>query len=362
MIAFWAMAGVLSALAALLVLFRSARAAALAEPVDATPVLYRRQLAEIGDLAERGMLGEAEKKSAEAEAARRLLAAADRPAEVWTAGGPGRGPVLTAVIAAPALALGLYLALGSPGMADQPFAGRLAHWKATDPRSLNPPEMAAVISSKIKEHPDDADGFKFLAMAEGASNNPAAAVRALKRAVRIAPQRADLWEMLGEALLMQSGGEVTADARAAFAEDLRLDPGAIAARFHLARARIEAGDKAGGIADWRALAADIPAGDPRLGALKTVIAEAEGAPAPAAAPGLSSDQLTAVRGMVAGLAARLKTQPDDPEGWVRLVRAYAVLGDTAKREAALRDASTRYSKRPDILDQLANAAGAEPMR
>ena len=116
------------------------------------------------------------------------------------------------------------------------------------------------------------------------------------------------------------------------------------------------------IADWRALAADIPAGDPRLGALKTVIAEAEGAPAPAAAPGLSSDQLTAVRGMVAGLAARLKTQPDDPEGWVRLVRAYAVLGDTAKREAALRDASTRYSKRPDILDQLANAAGAEPMR
>jgi cytochrome c-type biogenesis protein CcmH len=72
--------------------------------------------------------------------------------------------------------------------------------------------------------------------------------------------------------------------------------------------------------------------------------------------------MSAVRGMVAGLAERLSKAPDDPEGWVRLVRAYAVLGDTAKREAALRDASTRYANKPDILDQLSKAAQAEPMK
>ena len=32
--------------------------------------------------------------------------------------------------------------------------------------------------------------------------------------------------------------------------------------------------------------------------------------------------------MVEGLAARLKVHPDDPAGWVRLVRAYTVLGET----------------------------------
>jgi len=362
MIAFWVMAGVLSAVAALLVLARAARAASLAEPVEATPILYRRQLAEIGDLADRGLLGETERKSAEAEAARRMLAAADRPAEPWTAEPPGRGPVLLAAIAAPALALGLYLGLGSPGMPDQPFAGRLTHWLAENPASLTPPEMAAVLGKLTKERPNDPEGFRFLALAEGAAQNPAGAVRALRRAVRIAPERADLWEMLGEALIMQSGGEVTADARAAFAEDLKRDPKAIAARFHLARARIEAGDKQAGLAEWRALAADMPADDPRQGALKAAIADAEGAPATPAAPALSGDQMTAVRGMVAGLAERLKTHPDDPEGWVRLVRAYAVLGETAKREAALKDASTRYAKRPDILEQLAKAASAEPMR
>ncbi len=66
--------------------------------------------------------------------------------------------------------------------------------------------------------------------------------------------------------------------------------------------------------------------------------------------------------MVAGLADRLKAQPDDPEGWVRLVRAYAVLGETAKREAALKAASIRYAKQPEILEQLSEAAKAEPMR
>ncbi|MDB5425579.1 MAG: hypothetical protein JWQ29_2995 [Phenylobacterium sp.] len=359
MIAFWATAAVLSAVAAMLVLARAARAASLAEPVDSTPVLYRRQIAEIGDLARRGLLGDAERRSAEAEAARRMLAAADRPAEDWTTGSPGRGPVLLAAIAAPALALGLYLGLGSPGMADQPFAGRLKHWLAASPANLTPPEMAAVLGKLTKDRPADPEGFRYLALAEAASQNPAGAVRALKKAVKIAPDRADLWGMLGEALVMQGGGEVSADARAAFARDLKLDPKAVAARFHLARAQIESGDRDGGVAAWRALAADMPADDPRQPALKAAIAEAEGTPA---APALSGGQMTAVQGMVAGLAERLKTRPDDPEGWVRLVRAYAVLGETARREAALKEAGTRYANRPDILDQLAAAARAEPMR
>ncbi len=59
--------------------------------------------------------------------------------------------------------------------------------------------------------------------------------------------------------------------------------------------------------------------------------------------------------MVDGLAARLKANPDDPQGWVRLVRAYSVLGDTARRDAALAQARSRYAGRPDILSQLSAA-------
>lgn len=358
MFAFWAVAGVLAAAAAGLILFRAAGAASQGEAPDPTPVLYRRQLAEIDDLAERGLIAEAERKVAHAEAARRLLAAVDKPGETWTAAAGGRGSVLAAVIIAPALALALYLGLGAPGMPDMPFAKRLQGWRTADLASLAPAELAAVLHSVARERPNDPELYRFIALAEGSAQNPPAAVRALRRAVALAPQRADLWTMLGEALVYQTG-DVGPDAQAAFRESLRLDPKGVSARYHLASARIAAGDRAGGLADWRALLADVSADDPRREALMGAIAEAEGAPA---APGIDAPQMAAIRGMVAGLAERLKASPDDPDGWVRLVRAYAVLGEADKRDAALKEARARYAARPDVLNDLAQAASAEPLR
>jgi cytochrome c-type biogenesis protein CcmH len=222
-----------------------------------------------------------------------------------------------------------------------------------------------VIGAKLKQDPtgpDSADGYRFLAMAQSASNNPAAAVLSLKRAVRLAPQRADLWETLGEAEVFQAG-DLTEDAKLAFGEALKRDPTNVGARFQLARGRIKAGDKAGGLAVWRAILAEMPAADPNRADLIRAIAEAEGTPAPTQAPqGLSADQMTAVRGMVAKLAQRLAASPDDPAGWVQLVKAYAVLGDAARRDAALTTARARYAGKPDVLDALAKAAATEQMK
>jgi cytochrome c-type biogenesis protein CcmH len=363
MIAFWVAAGLISAATAILILYRAAGAAGRA-PADVTGLFYRRQLAEIADLADRGLIGETDRKSAEAEAGRRLLAAADAPQAEWSAGG-SRTLVLAAAILAPAVAVALYLALGAPGVADQPFAKRLAAWRKENPQSLSAPQMAAVLQALVKERPNDPDGYRFLALAEGASDDPAQAVQALKRGLRVAPERTDLWEMLGEALVFENGGKVTPEAEDAFAQVLKRDPNNLAVRFELAQAQVLKGDKAGGLAAFRAILAALPPGDPRAQPINAAIAEAEGmaaAPPPAAPRGLTADQLTAVRGMVQGLADRLKTNPEDPEGWVRLVRAYAVLGDTAKRDAALKSARQRYAAKPDILAQLKEAAAAAPMQ
>jgi cytochrome c-type biogenesis protein CcmH len=360
MIAFWAAAGVFSAVAAIIVLYRASQAAALVEPVDGTSVLYRRQLAELDELAERGLLGDAERASAQAEAGRRLLNATDHPDAAWTAGMGRRAPLTIAVIATPLLALAIYLGVGAPGMSDQPFAGRLARWRNANPQSLAAPEMAAVLNQMTKERPTDPDGFRFLALAENASQNPPGAVRALRRAVKVAPERGDLWEMLGEALVLQAGGDVDNDARDAFAEALKRDPANIGAQFYLGRAEITDGDRAKGLAIWRRLLASMPAGEPRRSVLQSAIAEAEALPP--AGPALLGDQLPAVRGMVAGLAARLKEHPDDPAGWVQLVKAYSVLGDVGQRDAALKEGRVRYASRPDVLDELNKAAAVEAMK
>ena len=366
MIAFWVAAGLLSAAAAILMMLRAARAAE-ALPEDTTQVFYRRQLAEIGDLADRGLIGADERRSAETEAGRRLLAAADAPVEAWSTA-QSRGPILLAAIVAPALALGLYVKVGAPGVADLPFAGRVAAWRA-DPNNLEPQQLAAVLTQLTKERPKDPEGLRLLALVQGEAGNPTAAIRALKHAVAIAPGRVDLWEMLGEAEVMSANGEVTPDAVEAFRQTVRLDPVNASARFNLARARIKSGDKAGGIADWKALLADLPPDDRHRVDLQAAIAQAEGTAPPAAQPeeqaaphGRSADQLTAVRGMVEGLAAKLKANPDDPAGWVRLVRAYAVLGDAAKRDEALKTARAKYAGKADVIEALSQAAATAPMK
>jgi cytochrome c-type biogenesis protein CcmH len=183
----------------------------------------------------------------------------------------------------------------------------------------------------------------------------------MRQAVRLAPQRADLWELFGEALVAADGGQVTPEAQHAFRETLQRDPKAVAARFHLARAQVEGGDKAAGVAAWRALLAELPEADPRHATLVSAIAQAEGRPA-AARPAMPENQLAMIQGMVQGLAQRLQSNPNDPEGWVRLVRAYAVLGETTRREEALTAAKARYAGKAETLAQLDAAARAEPMR
>jgi cytochrome c-type biogenesis protein CcmH len=360
MMVFWVVAGVFAAAAAGLVLFRAA-GAARDEAADPTPSVYRRQLVEIDELAERGLIGEAERKTAHAEAARRLLGAADAPHETWRADEQSRKPILITVLAASAAALAVYVVIGRPGMGDQPFARRLKAWQAADPASLGAPELAAVLERLTRERPNDPQAWRYLAIAQGAAQDPADAVRAMRHATELAPERADNWELLGEALVAESGGDVTPEAQAAFRETLKRDPKSAAARFHLARAQIAAGDKAGGIAAWKALLADLPASDPRRPDLVAAISDAEGRPA-APKPEFSQGQLAMIQGMVQGLAQRLKANPDDPQGWIRLVRAYAVLGDKPKLNEALTQAKARFADKPNTLAQLDAAARAEPLK
>jgi cytochrome c-type biogenesis protein CcmH len=227
--------------------------------------------------------------------------------------------------------------------------------------------MAAVLSQVVKQRPNDVDARRAFALAELASEQPLEAAQAAQRALAIDPRRADLWEILGEADTMAAGGDIGADAEAAFQKALALDPTSAAARYALARARIAHGDVAGGLADWRAVEASLAPDDPRRDTLGREIAYVAargalpvgGAPqAPGGAgPAVGPPQIQA---MVDGLAARLKADPDDPPGWVRLVRAYGVLGETDRQSAALAAARRRYAGHTDVLAALAAAANAAP--
>ncbi|HEY9214777.1 MAG TPA: c-type cytochrome biogenesis protein CcmI, partial [Ancylobacter sp.] len=72
------------------------------------------------------------------------------------------------------------------------------------------------------------------------------------------------------------------------------------------------------------------------------------------------DRAAMVRGMVEGLEQRLATDGSDIEGWLRLMRAWNVLGEADKAKAAAGQARTHFAKDDGALariDTLARELG-----
>jgi cytochrome c-type biogenesis protein CcmH len=361
MLLFWLLAGLIAAGAAFLMLARARAAEQAKGPSDPELEVYRRQLSEIDELAERGLLGPDEHRAARAEAGRRLLGHAGRAkAATDPPTAAGRPWVLAAAIAAPVVALAGYLMIGTPGLPDQPYKARLAAWvnaSRTDASSLTLPQMQAVLEVIAAQRPGDPQPLLYLAKLQAGQGDVAGAARTLKKATALGPDNAEAWAMLGAAQTAINNGDVGADARAAFIRAAELNPGMVEPRYLLGRADIADGRLQQGLERWRALAAEMPKGDARA-SLEAQIAESSRTGRPpqepqaepaAAAPAEGREQAAFIQSMVDRLAARLKAQPDDPQGWARLIRAYGVLGQSDKREAAMAEARRRFKDRPDAL-------------
>ncbi|MDH4385973.1 MAG: c-type cytochrome biogenesis protein CcmI [Caulobacter sp.] len=367
MIFFWVIAAGLSAAAGGLVLLSAQKMRQASSVVEDPAVsLLRRQMSEIDDLVARGLLDSVERDGSRAEAARRLLSAAERPARQRKSGGDR--VVLAAAVLAPAAAVALYLFVGSPGTPDATLGSRVAAWRAADPSTLTAGQIAAVLTEVSRERPADPELLRNLALARQGAGDPYGAAKALRQAVAVKPGDPVLWSLLGEAFMTLSDGRIGVDARRAFGEALKLQPSAPAPRYFLARARVESGDVAGGLADWKALLSDLPDDDARRAGLAAEIAsvqqtgklDVDGSAPSGPQPGNagSGEVGAAIRNMVAGLASRLKGQPDDPDGWARLIRAYAVLGETEKQAASMARAQQQFKGRPDVLLRLKTASEA----
>lgn len=377
MLLFWILAGLISSGAALLILLRAARAGGGAASADPTLEVYNRQLAEIDELAERGLLGQEERQAARAEAGRRLLGEAERAPERGAGLSPraARAVVLAAAVAAPLIALCAYLVIGRPGLPDMPYQKRLKSWEMvsrTDPSHLGLPEMAAVLASAAKSKPNDPQPLYYLGVVERAEGDLASAIRHLQRSLELDPRNAKVWATLGLTLVEQDQGKVDSDATDAFRRALTFDPTDVQARYFLARGDITSGRVDAGLAAWRALDASLPAQDPRHAELQSEIDQVarsgklEAPPSqaeagPSTQPAEAGQQAAFIQSMVDGLAARLKAQPNDPQGWARLIRAYAVLRQDDRRRAAIAEARKLFKDRPaDLETALQGEAAPAP--
>jgi cytochrome c-type biogenesis protein CcmH len=354
-----------------------------AERAQFDRAVYRDQLREVDRDVARGVLSAADAGSARLEIQRRLLAAdALTGRQVWSEPSPGLAAIVAVLVVAGSA--GLYLHFGSPSLPDAPFNGQIAQQgaDAAHGEHVDMHQAAQALEQKLRSNPSDAEGWVLLARTEAMLGDWQKATDAFRHAVGLGQKGPDVMSGYGEMQVLAADGIVSPAAHAAFASTLAADPKNEVARYYLAVADAQAGEDKRAIESWLALAAELPEDSPMRDAIARGVAQAAkdaGIAAPALPKGTtpapppeagtaqptapSQDQMAAagkmsdaqrtdmIQGMVAQLADHLQKDPSDLEGWLRLGRSYAVLGETDKSVAAFARAAALKPDDPEIKMQ-----------
>lgn len=329
--------------------------------------VYRDQLDEIARDRAAGLIGAAEAEAAKVEVSRRLIAAADaqvaeQQSGVGTPLWRRRAIAVVALVALPLGAVGVYLSLGSPYLPGQPLAERVAQQTAQNQSIAS---MVSQVEAHLERNPSDARGYTVIAPVYMRMGRFTDAVNARRKVIALSGETAERQSDLGEALAAAANGIVTEEAKAAFDRALVLDKDDLKAQFFVGVAAEQDGDRAKAAAIWRGMLEGAPVAAPWVPMVREALARVGGVPPVtgnvpgpgsadmnAAAQMSEQDRTEMVRGMVARLADRLAQDGDDIDGWQRLLRAYMVLGDRVKAQAAATDAKRALASDPDKLKRI----------
>lgn len=339
---FWVAAAALTLVCAAAALSPFMRKAAQADaPARHDLEVYKDQLSEIERDAAAGLIAPEDAATARAEVARRILKVSAE------AGGGAAAPVarlgrmsaLSVAVLLPLISWGAYSWLGAPEIPDQPIAAR------ENPGDTSIEALVAKAEAHLAKNPEDGRGWDVLAPIYARMGRYDAAVDAFSRASKLNPPSAARESGLGEALTGAAGGKVTAEAKAAFERALALDGKEPKAQLFLAMALVQEGKTAEAKTALEAQLAASPADAPWRPLVVNALASLENSTNDKIAKGPSQEELDAaaqmsgedrmamIETMVAGLAERLKSKPDNMSDWQKLIRSYLVMG---KRDEALK--------------------------
>lgn len=389
----WVAIGLLTALTVAALAWPLLRASGrAADRRDYGLTVYRAQLKEIErDLAS-GVLSADQAAAARVEIQRRMLAE-DRQDSV---AGPGTVPpyyrAFALALAAGIVPLGailIYLTLGSPGAPDMPLASRQAEIQAIAEGSAALTGEVQALRGRLADNPADRASWLRLGDVLRQMERFEESAEAYRRAAHLEADP-ESFGLYAEMLVLAQQGTVPVEARSVFEHVLASSPGDPRSLYYLGLAAEQAGQPRAALERWVRLQAVSPPDAPWMGMLtarmESLAAENGIALAPlreaarqemgqgaswgaaealARGPGradieaaqqMSPEERAAfVQSMVDRLADRLKEQPQDEEGWLRLARAYGVQGEPGKALAAYEEALLHL---PDSVPLLTGYATA----
>ena len=212
--------------------------------------IYRDQFVELENDLRSGVLGDGQFDQAKADLDRRVLEEAARPAEGVTGGRRGRTAPIAVGVLIPVAAVLLYLRFGSLEGLD------VTHHAARDASSVTAAhfqEMTEKLAARMREKPDDAEGWMMLGRAYRALERFDEAADALRKAMALNPGNADLLADLAEALALRNGRTLAGEPTKLLDRALKLDPDNDKVLALSGSAAFERKDYKAAIRHWKAL-------------------------------------------------------------------------------------------------------------
>jgi cytochrome c-type biogenesis protein CcmH len=288
MLLFWSVATLLVALTLgvlLWPLLRARHGAVAPDDDSAAIAVYRDQKRALDAECAAGAITPSERDATLAELARRVSedvtvgapAPSPAPPEGAAAPAPKRAwaLALALMLVVPAAAFTLYQRLGTPVAAVAATAadGGTGH-------EMSERQIAAMVDSlaqRLKQHPDDANGWVLLAHSYQALERFTEAADAYARADALIPNNASLLADYADTLAMAQGRKLEGAPAALIQRALAIDPKHKKALALAGTVTLETHDLDASIAYWRRLAAELPAGSDEARQVADVIAEVDAA-------------------------------------------------------------------------------------
>lgn len=284
-----------------------------------------------------------------------------------------------------ALVLAALLALGAIVFAAARDSEGIEAGDAAAPAAPADPQAAiAAMRQQLSENPDDHRAWYMLGLTHQQMGQVNEAMQAYRRAMQLRPENPDYLSSLGEMILV-SGGQGSHDqAEPLFRRALQVQQDHPAPRYYLAVIKDMKGQHEEAIDELVALLKEAPPGAmwavqvreavQRIGTANKidVAGRLPAPPAPSVAtspiPGPTGEQMEAaknmpsaqqdqmVRQMIEGLAARLRQNPRNEQGWTMLMRSHMVQGERGAADQALRSGLSAFAGDAAAQQRLRAAA------
>lgn len=265
-----------------------------------------------------------------------------------------RGSRATALVVAVLVLVGaggMYRWLGNPAAID-PVSAQQAQQQQVI-------KMVETLAQRLQANPDNPRGWAMLARSYKVMGRLDDAMQAYGKTGTLLETDPDLMADYADLLAVRAGDRLEGEPLALVRKALAIDPKHPMSLMLMAAQSYREGKYPQAIGYWETLLSTVDPQSPDAEQVMAYIADAReksGLPAsksPTPKPAGQPDNAQIVQ-MVERLATRLKTTPDDLEGWARLARSYKVLGRLEESEKAYERAAVLVNKTPDMLTDFAD--------